>query len=163
ARPAAAAASTFNQYTYSGSAGSRTYYVYTPVNYTTGQRVPLIVMLHGCGGNAVDFSNTTQMNALADSKQFIVVYPQQSSTYNGGPDPILQGAAAYSAMGSHARVVPVIAFQGTQDTTVPPINGDQVVRQWMETDRLASGGTYNGSFSAPSGTVAGQVPGGRAY
>ncbi|TMF73346.1 MAG: hypothetical protein E6I18_15945, partial [Chloroflexi bacterium] len=44
ARPAAAAASTFNQYTYSGSAGSRTYYVYTPVNYTTGQRVPLIVM-----------------------------------------------------------------------------------------------------------------------
>ena len=253
ARPAAAAASTFVQYTYSGSAGSRTYYVYTPVNYTTGQRVPLIVMLHGCGGNAVDFSNTTQMNALADSKQFIVVYPQQSSTYNGcwvwaglanqargagepaiiagitqtvmadaahwnvdpghvyivgfsagagmavvmaatypdlyaamgesagyeykaltngtvgpylpngGPDPILQGAAAYSAMGSHARVVPVIAFQGTQDTTVPPINGDQVVRQWMETDRLASGGTYNGSFSAPSGTVAGQVPGGRAY
>src|SRR2546426_2142246 len=81
--PAAGASGTFVQYTYSGATGSRTYYVYTPAGYTTTQRVPLIVMLHGCGGNAVDFSNATQMNALADSKQFIVVYPQQSSTYNG--------------------------------------------------------------------------------
>ena len=227
--------------------------MYSPAGYTTTQRVPLIVMLHGCGGNAIDFSNATQMNALADSRQFIVAYPQQSSTFggcwvwantanqvrgsgeaaiiagitqtviadtarwnvdtsrvdivgfsagagmavvmaatypdlyaamgesagyeykaltngtvgpylpNGGPDPVLQGKAAFDAMGSHARVVPIIAFQGTQDTTVPPINGEQVVRQWMETDRLASASGYNASFLAPSGTVTGQVPGGRAY
>src|SRR5438309_1716293 len=82
-RPAASATGTFVQYTYSGPAGSRTYYVDTPVGYTTSERVPLIVMLHGCNGNAVDFSNTTQMNALADGKQFIVAYPEQSSTYSG--------------------------------------------------------------------------------
>src|SRR5882672_12694922 len=76
--PAAAAAGSFVAYTYSGSAGSRSYYVYTPAGYTTSQRVPAIVMLHGCGGSPVDFSNTTQMNVLADSKQFVVVYPQQS-------------------------------------------------------------------------------------
>jgi hypothetical protein len=57
----------------------------------------------------------------------------------------------------------VITFHGTQDTTVPPINGEQVVRQWMETDRLAAGGGYNASFSTPSATVTGQVSGGRAY
>jgi poly(hydroxyalkanoate) depolymerase family esterase len=251
--PAAGAASTFVQYTYSGATGARSYYVYTPAGYTTTQRVPLIVMLHGCGGNAIDFSNTTQMNSLADTKQFIVAYPQQSSTYNGcwvwtspanqargsgeaaiiagitqtviaataqwnvdtsrvyivgfsagagmavvmaatypdlyaamgqsagyeykaltngvvgpylgsgGPDPILQGRAAFDAMGSRARAVPVITFHGTQDTTVPPINGDQVIRQWMETDRLAEGGGYNASFSVPSATVTGQVPGGHPY
>jgi len=76
--PAAAATGSFVQYTYSGSAGARTYYVYTPAGYTTSQRVPAIVMLHGCGGSPVDFSNTTQMNALANTNQFVVVYPQQS-------------------------------------------------------------------------------------
>src|SRR2546422_2376169 len=39
-RPAASATGTFVQYTYSGPAGSRTYYVYTPATYATGQRVP---------------------------------------------------------------------------------------------------------------------------
>src|SRR5437588_1432303 len=31
----------------------------------------------------------------------------------GGPDPAQQGLAAYRAMGSAARVVPTIVFQGT--------------------------------------------------
>src|SRR2546425_10496329 len=81
ARPAYAASSSFVQYTYSGAAGSRTYNVYTPAGYTTTRPVPLIVMLHGCGGNPTDFSNTTQMNVLADSQQFVVVYPHQSTAY----------------------------------------------------------------------------------
>src|SRR5438552_2215922 len=252
---AAAAAGTFVSYTYNGLGGTRPYSVYTPANYTTSQQVPLIVMLHGCGGSPNDFANTTQMNVLADTNQFIVVYPYETSTYggcwkwpdpahqsrgsgepaiiagitqtviadtthwnvdqsrvyvagfsagagmsvvmaatypdlyaamgeaagveykalsngaiaptlpSGGPDPVLQGQAAYNAMGQYARVMPVIAFQGSQDTTVPPVNGDQVVKQWMETDRLASGGTYNASFSAPSGTVTGRAPvtNGQAY
>ena len=77
-----ASAGTFTQYTYSGSAGSRPYYVYTPANYQPGTSVPLIVMLHGCTQTPTDFADGTQMNALADHDQFIVVYPQQTSTYN---------------------------------------------------------------------------------
>lgn len=253
-----ASSGTFQQFTYNGSAGSRPYYVYTPANYQPGTAVPLIVMLHGCTQNPTDFAAGTQMNALADQKQFIVVYPQQTSTYNssscwnwfltadqargsgepaiiagitqtveqttsqwtidssrvyvagmsagaamavimgatypdifaaigvhsgleyqaatdqtsgsmalsqGGPSPTQQGQAAYNAMGSHARVVPTIVFHGTSDYTVYPLNGDQVVQQWMKTDTLASNGTYNASFSSPSSTTNGQVPGssGRAY
>jgi len=62
-------------------------------------------------------------------------------------------------MGSAARVVPTIVFQGESDYTVYPINGDQVVEQWMETDHLASNGSYNASFSSPTTTTNGQVPG----
>jgi poly(hydroxyalkanoate) depolymerase family esterase len=253
-----ASSGTFQQFTYNGSAGSRPYYVYTPANYQPGTAVPLIVLLHGCTQNPTNFADGTQMNTLADQQQFIVVYPQQTSSYNslscwnwfqtahqsrgsgepaiiagitqtvkqatsqwtidpnrvyvtglsagaamsvimgatypdvfaaigsasgleyraatdqtsanmalsqGGPNPTQQGQAAYNAMGSFARVVPTIVFQGTSDYTVYPINGDQTVQQWMQTNHLASGGSYNASFSSPSTTTNGQVPGsgGRAY
>lgn len=52
----------------------------------------------------------------------------------GGPDPIQQGCAAFAAMGSFARVVPTIVFHGTEDLVSRPINGKQVVKQWMEKD-----------------------------
>ena len=246
----------WQQYTYNGSAGSRPYFVYTPANYRVGTAVPLMVMLHGCTQTPADFAAGTQMDQLADQKQFIVVYPQQTSTYNqekcwnwfdsadqsrgngepaiiagivqaveqttsqwtidthriyaaglsagaamtvilgatypdifaaigvqsgleyqaatsstdaytalrqGGPDPARQGQAAYNAMGSAARVVPTITFHGTSDYLVYPINGEQVVRQWMQTDHLASHNAYNASFNSPTSTTNGQVAGGHSY
>jgi len=45
----------------------------------------------------------------------------------GGPDPLKQGQAAYAAMGSVARVVPVIVFHGTSDHQVHIVNGDKTV------------------------------------
>jgi poly(hydroxyalkanoate) depolymerase family esterase len=82
---------------------------------------------------------------------------------HGGPDPILQGQRAYEAMGSYKRVVPIIVFQGTHDRIVPPISGDQVVQQWMQTNHLASHGLYVADFKNPTTTTSGQVPGGYAY
>ena len=81
----------------------------------------------------------------------------------GGPDPAQQGQAAYNAMGSAARVVPTITFHGTSDYLVYPINGEQVVRQWMQTDHLASHNAYNASFNSPTSTTNGQVAGGHSY
>ena len=246
----------WQQYTYNGPAGSRPYFVYTPASYQVSTAVPLIVMLHGCTQTPADFAAGTQMDQLADQKQFIVVYPQQTSTYNqekcwnwfdsadqsrgngepaiiagivqaveqttsqwtidthriyaaglsagaamtvilgatypdifaaigvqsgleyqaatsstdaytalrqGGPDPARQGQAAYNAMGSAARVVPTITFHGTSDYLVYPINGEQVVRQWMQTDHLASHNAYNASFNSPTSTTNGQVAGGHSY
>jgi poly(hydroxyalkanoate) depolymerase family esterase len=81
----------------------------------------------------------------------------------GGPDPIQQGKEAFAAMGSFARVVPTIVFHGTDDAVSAPINGNQVVQQWMETDSLASQGGYQADFNTPSSTMNGQVPGGHSY
>ena len=79
-------------------------------------------------------------------------------------DPELAGRRAYQAMGSYARVVPFIAFQGDKDTTVPPINATQLVRAGQVTADWADDGQANGSVpKAAVKTVDARVSGGRTY
>jgi len=80
----------------------------------------------------------------------------------GGPEPVMQGQAAYTAMGPAARVVPTIAFQGTGDSLVNPANGDTMVQQWRRTNHLSSQCTAAASFDKPSHIETGGVPGGRS-
>jgi poly(hydroxyalkanoate) depolymerase family esterase len=75
-------------------------------------------------------------------------------------DPVQAGHAAYSAMGSHARVVPLAVFQGDQDTTVPPVNAQQAVQQWQTTDGLI---LHTSVPSAPTNTSNGTASGGQSY
>ncbi|MBA4495216.1 alpha/beta hydrolase family esterase [Paenactinomyces guangxiensis] len=83
---------------------------------------------------------------------------------NGGPDPVQQGNRAYQAMGSYARVVPVIAFHGTSDYTVYPVNGHQVISQWAQTNDRVSDGSDNNNIDDHADQVEnGQVTGGRSY
>src|SRR2546428_449627 len=72
----------WQQYTYNGPRSSHLYSVYTPTKYQVGSAVPLVVMLHGCTQTARDFAAGTQMNQLAEEYGFVVVYPQQTRTYN---------------------------------------------------------------------------------
>lgn len=44
--------------------------------------------------------------------------------------------AAFGAMGSHARVMPVIVFHGDSDGTIPYRCGQQALAQWLTTDDL---------------------------
>ena len=62
-------------------AGSRSYKVYVPVATTDAPRA-LMVMLHGCTQSADDFAAGTQMNRLADTHGFVVVYPEQPAQAN---------------------------------------------------------------------------------
>jgi poly(hydroxyalkanoate) depolymerase family esterase len=73
---------------------------------------------------------------------------------SGGPAPKTQGDAAFAAMGTYARPVPVIVFQGTADTTVNDVNGQQIVGQWTETDDRAS--ATIGAGAATQGTAGGK-------
>jgi poly(hydroxyalkanoate) depolymerase family esterase len=81
-----------------------------------------------------------------------------------GADPAQAAQQAAAAMGTNKRPMPVILFQGDQDTIVPPANADQLAEQWRTTDDLVDDGAKNGSMSAfPTKTSFGQVQNGRFY
>ena len=61
------------------SYGSRNYKLWVPANYTGSTAVPLVMMLHGCTQSPDDFAAGTGMNAVAESNNFLVVYPEQPS------------------------------------------------------------------------------------
>lgn len=74
------------------------------------------------------------------------------------------GRRAYEAMGSRARVVPVLVIQGDTDPLVPPANAERVVQQFLASDDWADNGANDGSVNRNrSATRSGQKPGGRSY
>jgi poly(hydroxyalkanoate) depolymerase family esterase len=245
--------SRFEQRTYSNGAGALDYWLYVPSGYG-GQRVPLLVVLHGCSQDALSSARDTEFNEYAERDTFLVAYPNQPSSANaaqcwnwflpehqrrgsgepaliagiansvakefnvnprrihaagmsaggamsvimgatypdvfasigvsagleykagqdlasgvlamqaGGPDPDTQGALAYVEMGPSARKLPAIVFHGDLDQTVRPVNGDQVVSQWAQTNDLADNRRDDETVSdVPSAVVEGSVPGGRSW
>ncbi|BAN27138.1 extracellular catalytic domain type 1 short-chain-length polyhydroxyalkanoate depolymerase [Caballeronia insecticola] len=71
----------FSTRSYANAAGQRDYKLYVPSGYDS-EPLPLIVMLHGCTQDADDFAAGTQMNALAEEHNCIVVYPVQPQHAN---------------------------------------------------------------------------------
>jgi poly(hydroxyalkanoate) depolymerase family esterase len=50
-----------------------------------------------------------------------------------GADPQLSGDAAFAAMGTHARPVPLLLFQGAADALVNAGNVESITAQWLRT------------------------------
>lgn len=78
----------------------RRYRTYVPASLVVGTKVPLLVALHGGLGHAEQFETNSGFDGLADSNQFVVVYPDGTNaqadsrkllTWNGG---MCCGAAA---------------------------------------------------------------------
>jgi poly(hydroxyalkanoate) depolymerase family esterase len=61
--------------TYGSGASAHPYLIYTPRGYQAGQRLPLIVMLHGCQTTAYQQMEANLYNPLADREHFVVAYP----------------------------------------------------------------------------------------
>jgi polyhydroxybutyrate depolymerase len=78
-------------YTLTHDGIERTYILHIPSSYDDANPTPLVMSLHGGGGDAVNQRRVSGFNDLADEKGFIVVYPNGTGrledkilTWNGG-------------------------------------------------------------------------------
>lgn len=60
----------------------RSYILHLPPSYNNKTKMPLVIVLHGGGGNAENIMTTTGFSAKADAAGFIVVYPNGTSRLN---------------------------------------------------------------------------------
>lgn len=67
-----------------GPAGARRYHLYVPPGLAlqAGEKLPLLVMLHGCGQTGRDLAVLSGMNRLAARQRFFVLYPEQERVAN---------------------------------------------------------------------------------
>jgi poly(hydroxyalkanoate) depolymerase family esterase len=65
-----------------GPAGARRYRLYKPPGVRSTERLPLVVMLHGCLQDAEALAASSQMNRIAAHKRFFVLYPEQDRFSN---------------------------------------------------------------------------------
>ena len=65
-----------------GLAGARRFRLYRPPGMAPGERLPVMVMLHGCGQTAESFAASTRMNRVAQRERFLVLYPEQDRLAN---------------------------------------------------------------------------------
>jgi polyhydroxybutyrate depolymerase len=65
----------------------RTYVVHVPASYDGSRAVPLVLVLHGSGGDAEDADRISGMSAKSDAEGFLAVYPEGTGTnrtFNAG-------------------------------------------------------------------------------
>ena len=65
-----------------GATGARRFQLYRPPDVKLGERLPLMVMLHGCLQDAKSFATSTRMNRVAVRERFFVLYPEQDRASN---------------------------------------------------------------------------------
>ena len=67
-----------------GPAGARRFHLYVPPGLAlrSGEKLPLLVMLHGCGQTGRELAASSRMNRLAVRHRFLVLYPEQERLAN---------------------------------------------------------------------------------
>lgn len=63
-------------------AGPRRYHLFKPPGVLRHERLPLLVMLHGCAQDARGLSASSRMNRVAVRERFLVLYPEQDRSAN---------------------------------------------------------------------------------
>ena len=75
---------TGRQFVFEGNTYPYRLYIPSTPEAATGQaaKMPMVVLLHGCNQDALDFSHGTAMNRLAEDHYAMVLYPEQVASAN---------------------------------------------------------------------------------
>src|SRR6266545_2340884 len=106
--------------------------------------------------------------AGAEYKAGTTVEAGLAAMKSGGPDPNQQGLLAFEAIqksvGGSKKRMPVIAFHGIKDPYMDPLNTDQLIAQWGQTNDYLDDGKDNDSVSIQSAKERkGAVPNGYSF
>ena len=114
------------QYYFAAAGRSIPYRLYVPTQYDGSQLHPLIVLLHGSGGDENDVFDTTDSRKLAEARGAILVAPLGYNPYGGYGDiyPVVgshEMAAAAESIGAASKSdkVPAVAIKGTKGDKAP--------------------------------------------
>lgn len=80
--PFAARAGSWADGNVTNASGSRSYRLWVPAGYTGKNKLPLVMMLHGCTQTPDNFAAATLMNEVADKNSFLVVYAEEPASAN---------------------------------------------------------------------------------
>jgi len=69
------------------------------------------------------------------------------------------GQQAWKCSGSARRMMPMMNFQGTSDSVVSPVNGDQVIKQFAQVNDYGDDGSDNNSVAKPARSYTAINPG----
>jgi poly(hydroxyalkanoate) depolymerase family esterase len=95
---------------------------------------------------------------------YMTAQQQRCLAGNASPtDTAALARAALRAMGRRARVMPVVAFHGDADPTVPFRCGQQAIAQWLLTDDLVLRHEHRAPLGSTPIMSHGLVPNGHAY
>jgi polyhydroxybutyrate depolymerase len=116
---------------------TRIYRVYVPDIYAVqNKKVPLLIGLHGFGDDVQNFSGIC-MSAIADTANYIVVYPEAT------PDPILQA----NAWNSGASAGIIVVNNGVDDKGfLNRLIDTMIARYMIDTTRMYMFGFSFGGF-----------------
>jgi len=115
-----------NQYRYYGA--------YLPAAYNGTTPWPVVLTLHGGGGNALSTVGFTQMNNVADTANFIVVYPQGTKVGTN----CCSWAAGVGSPADTLGINDILFFNNLIDTLIAQFN--------IDTSRIYSTGLSQGGF-----------------
>lgn len=112
----------------------RYYGAYLPVAYNGTTPWPVVLTLHGGGGNALGTVGFTQMNNVADTANFIVVYPQGTQVGTK----CCSWAAGVGSPSDTLGIDDILFFNKLLDTLITQFN--------VDTNRIYSTGLSQGGY-----------------
>lgn len=117
---------------------ARTYRLYVPSSLP-GDAVPLLVALHGGGGNGAQFAATSNFDGLAEANGFLVVYPDGSPTRLGPRNLVWNAGRCCAVAAADRDDVDDVGF-------VVALVTELRARYRIDADRVYASGHSNGAM-----------------